>query len=281
TPAIEAAFPDRFTRDVAGNLAAVDFRPVNYDSARSHVLRIGFDFTKPIKSKSPTQAVIDQLRALRAQRGGGQRPAGDGGDRGGDRGGGGAGGFGRGGGGGGPFGGGNRGRLTFSLTDTITFVDKAVIRSGLPEIDFLHGAAVSGGTGGGRPRHVVEAQAGYFNNGFGARLSGNYRSATRVTGGANGDLGFAPLATFDLRLFYNPGDNIGGVLKHPWLRGTSVRFEVNNLLNEKQRVSDRNGTIPLSYQRDLIDPVGRTFGITLRKLFIPARFFQRPRNPTA
>ncbi|MEO5641223.1 MAG: TonB-dependent receptor [Sphingomicrobium sp.] len=268
TPAIEAAFPDRFTRDALGNLTAVDFRPVNYDSARSDVLRIGFDFTKPLKSTAPSQAVIDQLRALRAQTGGG-RPDGSGG--GGDRGGG---GFGRG--GGGPFGGGNqRGRLTFSLTDTIAFVDKAVIRPGLPALDFLRGDAANGGTGGGRSRHMVEAQAGYFNNGFGARLSANYKSATRVTGGVNGDLDFAPLATFDLRLFHNPGDNIGAVLKHPWLRGTSIRFEVKNILNEKQRASDRYGAVPLSYQSDLIDPVGRTVGITLRKLFIPARFFQR------
>ena len=273
TPAIEAAFPDRFTRDGQGNLTAVDFRPVNYDSARSKVLRIGFDFTKPIKSAPPSQAVIEQFRALRAQ-GGGGRPDG-GADRGGDRGGG---GFGRGGGGfgggGGPFGGNQRGRLTFSLTDTIVFVDQAVIRPGLPALDFLHGDA-AGGAGGGRSRHTVEAQAGYFNNGLGARLSANYKTATHVTGGVNGDLDFAPLATFDLRLFYNPGDNIGAVLKHPWLRGTSIRFEVNNILNEKQRVSDRLGAIPLTYQGDLIDPVGRTVGITLRKLFIPARFFQR------
>jgi hypothetical protein len=265
--AIEAAFPGRFTRDALGNLTAVDFRPVNYASARSEVVRIGFDFTKPLKSAAPSQAMIEQFRRLREQ--GGARPDGarpEGGGRGG------RGGFGGGGGGGG-FG--QRGRLTFSLTDTIALVDKAVIRQGIPELDFLSESAASGGSGGGRARHMVEAQAGYFNNGVGLRFSANYRSATRITGGPNGDLKFEPLATFDLRLFINPGDNLALLAKHPWLRGTSIRFEAKNLLNERQRVRDNFGMVPLGYQQDLLDPIGRTVGITLRKLFIPSRFFGR------
>jgi hypothetical protein len=274
--AIEAAFPGRFTRDATGNLTAVDFRPVNYDSARSDVVRIGFDFTKPLKSAAPSQALIDQFRRARAQ-GGGGRPDGGG------PGGGGPGGArpdgdgrgGRGGGGGGAAGFGQRGRLTFSLTDTIALVDKAVIRQGLPELNFLSGSAASGGSGGGRARHSVEAQAGYFNNGIGLRFSANYRSATRITGGPNGDLEFEPLTTFDLRLFINPGDNLALVAKHPWLRGTSIRLEAKNLLDERQRVRDNFGMVPLGYQQDLLDPIGRTVGITLRKLFIPSRFFGR------
>ena len=65
------------------------------------------------------------------------------------------------------FGGGNRGRLQFSLTDTITFVDKVTIAPGVPELDYLHGDAA--GSSGGTPRHQVEAQAGWYNNGLGAR----------------------------------------------------------------------------------------------------------------
>ena len=150
-----------------------------------------------------------------------------------------------------------------------------MIRQGLPELDFLSGSAASGGSGGGRARHSVEAQAGYFNNGIGLRFSANYRSATRITGGPNGDLEFEPLTTFDLRLFINPGDNLALVAKHPWLRGTSIRLEAKNLLDERQRVRDNFGMVPLGYQQDLLDPIGRTVGITLRKLFIPSRFFGR------
>ncbi|HET6535059.1 MAG TPA: TonB-dependent receptor, partial [Sphingomicrobium sp.] len=63
TPAIEAAFPDRFVRDSSGELVSVDLRPLNFDSSRKDTLRIGFDFSKPLKSHRPSQATIDQMRA--------------------------------------------------------------------------------------------------------------------------------------------------------------------------------------------------------------------------
>ena len=48
----------------------------------------------------------------------------------------------------------------FSLTDTITFVDKVRIAPGGPELDYLHGDAA--GATGGTPRHNVQAQARLF-----------------------------------------------------------------------------------------------------------------------
>ena len=59
--------------------------------------------------------------------------------------------------------------------------------------------------------------------------------------------------------------------KHPWLRGTSVRFEVNNLFDSKPKVRDAAGDVPFSYQPDLLDPLGRTISISIRKLFLPPR----------
>ncbi len=299
TPQLEAAFPDRFVCDTpsglcdgTGQLISVDLRPINFDSSRRDTLRVGFDFSKPLKSRRPSQSTIDQMRAqFRSALGGGAGrtrgtgqsgngppppptdgqagPPPDGGGSGGGRGFGG----GRGGGGGGFFGGGNRGRLTFSLTDTITFVDKTQIAPGL-ELDYLHGDAI--GSGGGTPRHRFEAQAGYFNNGIGVRLAANLRSATNVDT-LNGDnLHFSPLATFDLRLFANPGDIPEVAVKHPWLRGTQVRFEVSNILNSRPKVRSALGDPLLNYQPDLVDPLGRTIGITIRKLFLPPpSFFRR------
>jgi len=283
TPTIEAAFPGRFTRgapapgETVGPLLAVDLRPINFDQSRRDTLRVGFDFSKPLKSRRPSQAVMDQLRnQLFGQRGGAQgaggpppgpRPEGSGGGRG----------FGGRGGGGGFFGGGgggNRGRIQFSLTDTITFVDKVIIGPGLPEIDYLHGDAT--GSSGGTPRHQVQAQAGYFNNGLGARLGANWRSGTDVNSLNGDDLHFSSLATFDLRLFANPGDIPEMVVKHPWLRGTQVRFEVNNIFNSRPKVHDAAGVVPLNYQPDLLDPLGRTIMISFRKLFLPSpAFFRR------
>jgi hypothetical protein len=180
-------------------------------------------------------------------------------------------------GGGGFFGGGeNRGRLTLSVTDTITFVDQVTIRQGLPKLDYLNGDAA--GQTGGTPRHVVEAQGGYFNNGLGARISANWRSGTSVNTETGDNLRFSPLATFDLRLFANPGDIPEVVVKHPWLRGTQVRFEVTNIFNSRPNVRDAFGNVPLNYQPDLLDPLGRTVMISFRKLFLPPPSFFRERR---
>ena len=297
TPTIEQAFPGRFIRDDSGQLISADLTPVNFESSERDTLRIGFDFSKPLKSHRPSQSVIDQMRAQfrrdiggaartrtppqnGAQAGapaggspsdnGGRPPEGASGQSG--PGGGGFGGFGGrggrgGGGGGGRFGGGNRGRITFSLTDTITFVDKVKIGPGLPVVDYLHGDAQ--GQGGGTARHLVEAQAGYFNNGVGARLSGNWRSGTRVDTLTGDNLHFSPLATFDLRLFANPGDIPEIAVKHPWLRGTQVQLKVDNIFNSRPKVHDAFGAVPLSFQPDLLDPLGRTIMISFRKLFLP------------
>jgi len=284
TPAIEAAFPDRFVRDAEGQLVAVDLRPVNFDSSRKDSLRFGFDFSKPLKSRRPSQAVIDQLRSQfgfgpRGAQGGAPGGSGAGApppESGGGGGGGGRGFGGRGGGGGflgGAGGGQNRGRIQFSLTDTMTFVDKVRIGPGQPELDYLHGDAA--GSGGGTPRHQVEAQLGYFNNGLGARLGANWQSATDVDTLTGDNLHFSPVGTFDLRLFANPGDIPEVAVKHPWLRGTQLRFEVNNIFNARPKVHDASGAVPLNYQPDLLNPLGRTIMISFRKLFLPSASFFR------
>jgi hypothetical protein len=54
----------------------------------------------------------------------------------------------------------------------------------VPELDLLNGSAI--GNSGGRPEHEIEAQAGYFRNGFGAGLSANWQSGTFVRGGLGG-----------------------------------------------------------------------------------------------
>jgi hypothetical protein len=63
SPAIEEAFPERFVRDALDRLVSVDLRPVNFDRARQDTLRVGFTFSKPLKSRRPSQAALDQLRA--------------------------------------------------------------------------------------------------------------------------------------------------------------------------------------------------------------------------
>ena len=51
TAAIEAAFPDRFTRDATGTLTRIDTRPINFARTESSQLRTGINWTIALKSK--------------------------------------------------------------------------------------------------------------------------------------------------------------------------------------------------------------------------------------
>lgn len=295
TAEIEAAFPDRFVRDASGNLIQVDLRPVNLAREDRQELRYGFNYSRPF-GPQPTRRFgpgaprgpggADGARG-RGAAGGPGAPAGSGeaprgqGD-GAPRSSGGTGGAGRGGGGfgggggfpgggppGGGFGGGPpRGRLQFALYHTVHFKDELLVRSGGAVFDRLNGSAA--GSLGGQPRHEVEAQAGLFINGIGARLSAEYRSGTFVRGGARsstGDLNFSDLTTVSFRLFDNLGQQRDLVRRHPWLRGSRVGLAITNLFDQRVQVTDATGSTPLSYQPDFLDPLGRTIRVNFRKLF--------------
>jgi iron complex outermembrane receptor protein len=143
-----------------------------------------------------------------------------------------------------------------------------LVADGGPNLDLLRGDAI--GTSGGQPRHEFEGQAGYSNNGIGVRLSANYATGTRVNGGtaaAPEALRFGGLATANLRIFADLGQQLGLVKAHPWIRGTRVTFSIDNLFNTRQQVTDATGATPISFQPDYLDPLGRSVRISLRKLF--------------
>ena len=315
TAAVEAAFPDRFTRDADGNLTRIDSRPVNFAKRESEQIRWGLNFSRQIGKTPPPPP-----GGWRARQGvGGQRqdgasiPGGDllrrapangaaGGEPGraprpddqaqnpqsqpaqageepprpnfGDRGGGEgprfAGGGGRGGGGfGGRGGGGNprATRLQLALFHTIHLRERVMIADGVPALDLLDGDVL--GSGGGQPRHEIEAQAGITRYGLGARVSADWQSATHVRaglGGASTDLDFSDLATINLRLFADLGVRRELVQAHPILRGTRLTLSVNNLFDQRQTVRDATGVVPLTYQPDYLDPRGRVLSFNVRKL---------------
>ena len=301
TAAIEAAFPDRFTRDATGQLLRIDARPINFAQTRSSQLRYGFDFTMPIKSK-----LQKQIEAFRAGTGpnpfiglippGGRPPqsvfggsifgGGQGGQRppGGQPGGapgnapGAAPGQGRPGGGfGGPGGGfGGRGggaaqaggRINFAFYHTWHLTEQVRVAGAGPTLDLLNGDTVSNGAG--QPRHELEAQAGYNNNGIGLRLSANWQSATQVNGSLGGTgqtLNFGSLATVNLRLFADLTQRLELLKKYPWMRGMRVSVAVDNLFDQRQRVTDQTGATPIAYQPAYRDPLGRSVRLSVRKLF--------------
>lgn len=302
TAAVEAAFPDRFTRDANGMLTRIDTRPVNFAKRESEQFRWGFNFSRQIGKTPPPQPgdfrprfgggqaapsggdtpdrpqtpASDAPSDPNAQQQQAQAPAVgdtvprtgvDGGGRGdGARGPGagfGGGGFGGRGGGGNP----RATRLQLALFHTVHLKERVTIADGIPVLDLLNGDVI--GSGGGQARNEVEAQAGITRYGLGARVTANWKSGTHVdsgVGGATTDLDFSSLATVNLRLFANLGVRRDLVQKYPILRGTRLTLAVNNLFDEKQTVRDANGVIPVTYQPDYLDPRGRVVQFSVRKL---------------
>lgn len=255
TAEIQNAFPDRFVRDAAGDLTQVDLRPVNFESETITTLRWGMNFQKRLGPQP------------QGRPGGFGGPPGGGPPRGGPPGGGRPGGFG--GGFGGPFGGPPPTVVQFAIYHTVFFEDRYLVRAGGPVIDFLHGDAVS--NTGGMPRHEVEVQAGLLKNGFGVRLSADWKSATEVNDPTSpaGALSFSDIAKADLRVFADLGSMRDLVQKHPFLRGSRLAFAITNVFDQRVKVHDATGATPISYQPAYLDPMGRRIQVSFRKMFFP------------
>ncbi len=291
TPEIEAAFASRITRDAGGRLLSVDQRPVNFDQERSQRIRWGLNLSGGIGPQDGGGSFGGG--GFGAGRGGGATQSSPGGASNGTGrpsssegfgpprsvttstqttprpGGPGAGGGPRGGGGGFGLPGANPpGRWQLAAYHTYRIQDEILIRQGLPRLDLLNGSATS--SLGGSPRHEVELSGGLFVKGLGVRISGNYRSATRVNGSLvsnSGDLRFSDLATLNTNFFVNL-DNRGNLTKKlPFLKGSRIALRIENILNDIIDVRDTNNIVPLSYQPGFLDPRGRYFEISFRKRF--------------
>jgi hypothetical protein len=231
TTKLQAAFPNRFLRNAAGDLVQVDFRPVNFASEKRRELRWGFNYIQPFGSR-PT------IHPDRPLPGGPRSPFFEG------------------------------GRLQFAIYHTLFFEDALLVRSGGPLLDLLNADPV--GMGGGQPRHEVEAVAGVSRGGLGGRVSADWRSGTVVrdiSGLPTGDLNFSSAVKLDIRFFVNFDGLPGLVQREPWLHGSRLTVSVTNLLDQRVQVKDANGVTPLSYQAAYLDPLGRVVRIAFRKAF--------------
>lgn len=297
---VEAAFPDRFTRDGSGALTAIDTRPVNFALQARDEVRWGLTYSRQVGTPPTDEERAEMRRRFQAARqaapaapatgasaeGGAQRtaegtparegapgapPRGEGPPPSGPPSGGpppmlGRGPGGPGGGGFGGFGGGGprSGVFQVGLYHTLALRDEVQIAPGLPKLDLLDGAAL--GSGGGSPRHQVQLQTNYSKSGLGVAVEANWQSATRIDGGATGDdLEFSDFATVNLRLFADPGRQ-RWARDYPWLRGARATLSIDNIFDSRQEVRTGDGAIPITYQPDLLDPVGRTVRLTVRKL---------------
>ena len=269
TPELEAALPERFTRDQSGNLLSIDARPLNFQKAEQQEIRWGLNFSTPFGKPDPAAAA---RMGQRGPGGGTMRveggpPPGGGAGAGGPPPGGGMrmqmGGGGR----------GNRGaamqpgqgRFNVSLYHTYRIQDEITIRDGLPVLDLLDGAAT--GSRGGQSRNEIQFQMGVFKSGMGGFLNANWKESTRINGGSEAsDLTFSDLTTVNLNLFADLSSRQAWVAKYPWLKGARVSVGIDNIFDQKLDVRNGLGETPLSYQPDYLDPLGRTFRISFRKI---------------
>jgi TonB dependent receptor/TonB-dependent Receptor Plug Domain len=250
SPEVERAFPGRFIRDAGGNLVAIDQRPVNFTASSSDQLRWGVNFVKQTGTGAGAAGPV-----ARPSPSGGPRPGGGGG--------GGGGGFGRGG-----FGRGNGSGWQVSLYHTVRFRDTILISPGLPPLDLLGGSAT--GASGGSPRHTLELESGWYAKGIGIRLSGTYRSGSRVSGGVlpgASDLIFSDILTLNARFFINFTNRKALVARVPFLKGSRLVLRIDNLTGAIRDVRDGSGAVPFSYQDGFLDPRGRFVEISFRKTF--------------
>lgn len=260
TPEIEAAFPDRLTRDGNGVLIALDQRPVNFDRTENSQIRWGFNYGKSFGQPQSGGPGGEGGRESARPQGEGGPPPGVGRRRGGP-----GGGSPRGRGGGGMFGPPQGGRWQVSLYHTIKLTDTVLIRPGVPELDLLGGSAT--GNGGGSNRHLVELDGGVYYKGMGARVSAKYDSGSTVVGGRAGDLNFGDLATFNLRFFMDFSQKPEITKSLPFLKGSRLRLSIDNLFDAQRRITDANGIVPLNYQPGYSDPLGRYVELEWRKAF--------------
>lgn len=280
TPEIEAAYPGRVTRDGTGRLTAIDQRPVTFARQESSRLRWGFNLSGTI-GKAPAGGGGGMF----GMGGGAARPAGrpagvspaaapptpapppptagaapraGGGPRGGGRGGGGL---------MAALGGGQQGRWSLGVYHTAQFQNRVLITPGGPTLDLIDGDSLSTS---GSPRHSLEFNGGAFHKGLGMFFQGSWSAPTTVEASGlpgTSDLRFGSVTSVNLFLFSEFSMMPKLTKKVPFLKGARVSFRIENLLGSVQKVTDGSGMVPISYQRDYLDPRGRVISIELRKMF--------------
>ncbi|MBW6527752.1 Plug domain-containing protein [Sphingomonas sp. RHCKR7] len=140
--------------------------------------------------------------------------------------------------------------------------DRLTLLPGQPALDLLDGATLDGN--GGRPRWEVEGNLGGSYGPASLGLFARLQGSTRVR-----DLLPAADLRFSGRDWLVLYGNLDAekLVARPWAKRLSVSFTVENLIDDRIAVRDRLGATPLRFQPGLIDPVGRSIRLGVRKLF--------------
>jgi hypothetical protein len=156
-------------------------------------------------------------------------------------------------------------RLQVNASETVVLHSTVLIRQGLGKVDLLTGGAL--GVGGAQQKFSTDFNIALTRGQSGVRLSMKRRGASYLltgTAAAPDLLTFHPLATLDLKAFVELAEFLP---KSKWARQTRATVVFDNLMNERQRVTDRTGATPAAFQPLRRDSLGRTVRIELRKAF--------------
>lgn len=155
-------------------------------------------------------------------------------------------------------------RFGVNLTHSILLDQQILIRPGVAPINPLDGQSLSGAIG--VPQHNVALNANAFVGFLGFNLNVGWTSANEVVTPTT-TLFFDDRVTSSLRTFVTLNQMFGFVRENPWLDGTRLILRVNNITDSVQGVRDSNGVTPPAYQRELLEPTGRSIEFAIRKLF--------------
>ncbi len=156
------------------------------------------------------------------------------------------------------------GRWFFNVTYSHELENSVLIAPGIPRLDLL------AGDGGAQPSDSVRIRSGVFYDGFGLLVFANYTGESQIVGSSlpgSTDLFFDDYVTFNIRSFVDLGQREWLVDAVPFFENARIGFDIDNLFDARQRITDSTGVTPLRYQPFLVDPRGRSFEIEFRKLF--------------
>jgi iron complex outermembrane recepter protein len=268
TRAAETAFASRYTRNSAGTLTGVDNRPLNLGTRTTETLSVGLSFTRNFgQAPQFLRDIVDRVR--KAQDENPDAPAGPGGL---------------------PPGltpppgmkpppGGappdfNQilqaakipgGRWNVGLNYAYTMDDTLVLKNSGESLNLLNGGSFNTDIGA---RHKITFDGGINYRGMGGRLAANWRSESEIATGYGSERLFVDdQVTLDLTMFASTDLLPQLNMMVPFLRGAQIRFEVTNLTDSAQEVTNSSGLTPTAYQSQLIDPTGRAFKLSLKKQF--------------
>jgi iron complex outermembrane receptor protein len=227
TPVFAAAYPARLSRNGLGTITSFDARPFNGAREHRQELRLAGVWNRSFGST--TGPVVP----------------------------------GKGGFGGGHAFGAAGSMVQLSLVETMRLTDRLSLAEGGPAYDLI--AANPLGEAARVPRHRLDAQLSATHAGWGLRMGGVWTSGGRDGTGSLGQLAYADRFALNMRVFWFPGRNRTIAQAVPFAHGLRFLLAVDNLFDSWQQVQGANGQTPLAYQRGLIDPVGRTFRLSLRK----------------